>query len=133
MSFRRKALDLARFVLFGVVGFLVLLGSTVEFGSRVFENDPHTTNPFLSLPMVFIGALMMLFGAGQWRRWAYLWVFLSIPISLWFLLLLPASASGKAVPAIVAGVAAFSAYYRVRAYYQRRGRSNMPEEVAPNK
>jgi hypothetical protein len=48
-----------------------------------FSKDPisrDTMSPFVSLPIAFAGAVMMLVGVGEWKRWAYLWVFLSMPI-----------------------------------------------------
>ena len=45
-------------------------------------------NPFLGIPLAFVGGLMILAGTGQWRRWAYLWVFLAVPLAalIWGLL-----------------------------------------------
>jgi len=112
-----------RFVLFGFIGFWVMLGFSVVFALRVFEHDQHTVSPFLSVPLSFIGALMMLYGVGEWRRWAYLWVFLSIPISLCLLALVPGT-GGKELPVVVAAVAAFGSYGIVRAYYARGVRAH---------
>ena len=36
-------------------------------------------SPYFALPLAFVGALMMLLGAGEWGRWAYLFVFISTP------------------------------------------------------
>jgi hypothetical protein len=46
-----------------------------------------------------LGAVMMLFGVGEWSRWGYLSVFLSFPISLLLLFLFPHA--GKDAGAIV--------------------------------
>jgi glycerol uptake facilitator-like aquaporin len=42
-------------------------------------------HPLLALLLTFIDAVFMLGGAGQLGRWAYLWVFMSVPIagSIW--------------------------------------------------
>jgi hypothetical protein len=93
-----------------------------EFVGGVFYQDRDSITPFLSLPLVFIGLFMMLYGAGEWRRWAYLWVFLSIPISLCLLHLIPGAGNDKGSPVIVSAVAAFGTYAGVRAYYARRVR-----------
>jgi hypothetical protein len=49
--------------------------------------EPFAMNPFLGVPIAFVGGLMILAGTGQWGRWAYMWIFLSIPIaaSIWVL------------------------------------------------
>ena len=38
-------------------------------------------NLFLGVPIAFVSGLMILAGTGQWRRWAYMWVFLAVPIA----------------------------------------------------
>ena len=108
-----------RFVLFGIGGFWAMLGFTIAFALRLMEHDQHMISPWLSLPLACVGALMMLYGVGEWGRWAYLWVFLSIPISLCLLLLIPGTGSSKELPVIVAAAAAFVSYGAVRAYYGR--------------
>src|ERR1043166_5045005 len=122
-TFGQKIWIAARFVLFGFTGFWVMLGFSVAFALRVFEHDQHTVSPFLCVPLSFIGALMMLFGVGEWRQWAYLWVFLSIPISFCLLALIPGTGS-KELPVVVAAAAAFGSYGIVRAYYARRVRAH---------
>ena len=68
--FARKAWVAVRFVLFGFFGFLVMLLFSVFFIARVFEHDPHFLSPFLSLPLALLGSVMMLYGVGEWGRWA---------------------------------------------------------------
>jgi len=96
-----------------------MLYDSVVFIDRVFEHGPESLSPFISLPFALVGAAMMLYGTGEWRRWAYLWVFLSIPISFLVLLIIPGSWP-KGSGAIIAGVAAFGTYAGVRSYYARR-------------
>jgi hypothetical protein len=120
-SIGRRAWIAVRFVLFGCIGFYVMLFCWFAFIARVFDHDQHIISPFLSLPLVFIGALMVLYGVGEWGRWAYLWVFLSIPISLFLLqLILSASGASPVILAAVAAVAAFTTNFGVRTYYARR-------------
>ena len=78
-SIGRRAWIAARFILFGCVGFYVMLFGMVAFIARVFEHDQHMMTSFLSLPLALVGVLMVLYGVGEWGRWAYLLVFLSIP------------------------------------------------------
>lgn len=39
-------------------------------------------SPYVAVPLGIAGALFMLFGSGQWGCWQYLWVFLSMPITV---------------------------------------------------
>lgn len=66
---------------------------------------------------------MMLYGIGEWGRWAYLLVFFSIPASLWVLSLIPGTDNDKGLPIIVAAVAAYVTLNRIRAYYARRDKT----------
>ena len=87
-----------RFIVFGVGGFWLLMFCWI---ARL-EPATHLMNPFLALPLGLIGALMMLFGAGEWGRWAYLWVFLSTPLVVSSLLssLLPATGVARVLEAL---------------------------------
>jgi len=76
-----------RFVVFGVGGFLAVW---ISWLSLLFAFDPppeRWLNPVAALSLGLIGALMMLYGGGQWGRWAYVWVFLSTPITVSLVLL----------------------------------------------
>ena len=126
-SMAQRAWIAARFVLFGFVGFWVMLFFTVAFAVRVFEHDKQFISPFLSVPLALSGALMMLYGVGEWGHWAYLWVFLSIPFSLCLLMLVPGAGNSKGLPEIVAAVAAVLTYSGVRVYYTRGGRKESHE------
>src|SRR5262249_52909831 len=81
-------------------------------------------NPFLALPLALAGALMMLFGGGVWGRWAYVWVFLSTPIVVSVLLLLPPGYSNwggdKGLGTLVFSLPFAVSYLIVRRYYRRR-------------
>jgi hypothetical protein len=75
-----------RFVVFGVGGFVLLMASWfVVFG---WFGGERWMNPFFALLLATAAAGMMLFGSGQWGRWQYLWVFLSMPITVSALMLL---------------------------------------------
>ena len=58
----------------------MLLGS-VAFVVRVFDGDEHMMRWFLSLPLAVGGVFMILFGVGEWGRWGYLLVFLSLAVT----------------------------------------------------
>jgi hypothetical protein len=109
-----------RFVLFGLVGLWVMLLSSISFFLRVFGHERGFVSPVLSLPAAVVGAAMMLYGVGEWKRWAYLWVFLSIPISLFLSEMIPGTQSDKVLPAIIAAIVAVCSCAAVRAYYSTR-------------
>lgn len=109
-----------RFALFGVFGFIVMFGALATLLDR-FSSVRHEggeLSPFLLVPLSLIGALMMLFGVGEWGRWGYLLVFVSIPTSLSLLFLMPTGSkeAGILVP-ILAVVVTYSV---VRRHYARR-------------
>ena len=106
-----------RFVAFGVAGFLIMMYFLLAFFARIIEHDLSLVHPLLSFPLALIGALMMLFGAGEWGRWAWLWVFFSIPLSM--LVCGFIGFGGKEIFLVVAMVAAIITYLAVRYYYKR--------------
>lgn len=134
-----KAWHAIRFILFGVGGFWIMMLFWVEFLVRV-KGDVHFhdgfVSPFLSLPLIFVGAVMMLIGVGEWGRWGYLWVFLSVPVSLsslflmpesfWSLSIVDAKLFGITVCGVAVGVASTASYRIVRRYYRHKHR------VGPN-
>jgi len=123
-SLWKKVWVAVRFVSFGVFGFVVMFGAGVMLLDRFTSARPQTgeLSPFLLVPLSLIGALMMLFGVGEWGRWGYLLVFLSIPVSLTFLFLVPTG--GKEVGILVPTMAAVASYVVVRRYYARRKSRN---------
>ncbi len=121
-----------RFILFGCVGFCVFFGFALAFARRVFAHDRDFISPFLSLPLAGAGAFMMLFGVGEWRRWAYLLVFLSISVAFIGTVLIYESVfPGRDIgllPFLAAGVTAFITLAGVRGYYERRARGQAEVE-----
>jgi hypothetical protein len=61
---------------------------------------------------------MVLFGVGEWGRWGYMLVFVSIPVSLLLLLFMPTS-GGAAV--VIPTLAAAVTLKAVRRYYANKG------------
>jgi len=83
-----------RFIVFGIGGFVALwiswLSMVLAFGPR----DERWLSPLVAAPLSLVGALAMLYGSGQWGCWAYLWVFVSVP-----LIVTPLGFLAKAYPA----------------------------------
>jgi hypothetical protein len=119
-----------RFIVFGIFGFIVMFVAFVALVDRV-SSVQHEKGYFIPLGLIAVcglGAVMMLFGVGEWGRWGYLFVFLSIPVSLLFLFLIPHA--GKEVAVVVPTVASVATYVVVRAYYAREKdiyRSNLSD------
>ena len=118
-----------RFIVFGVFGFIVMLFAFVALLDRL--TSIHRENGFLAplglIVVCGLGALMMLFGVGEWGRWGYLLVFLSIPVSLLFLFLMPHA--GKDAGVVVPTLASVSTYIVVRTYYGHRKRHQSSERA----
>ena len=65
---------------------------------------------------------MMLFGAVVWGRWAYLWVFLSVPICVAVLGPVFELIPGKEVGMLLFSLPMVVSYFLVRRYYRKRGK-----------
>ena len=74
---------------------------------------------------MLVGALMMLYGGGQWGRWAYLWVFVSVPLMAtplgWLVEVYPAADRLFAKPILIMLIALAMpvSYLLVKKYYRR--------------
>jgi hypothetical protein len=110
-----------RFVLFGLGGLWLLIIFSFELIAGVHPQPATVTSisPLLALPIALAGALMMLFAVGAWGQWAYLWVILSIPITLLLTAIVVPGDKGLAVGLAIA-VTASATNAAVRAYYRRR-------------
>ena len=121
----RKVWTALRFVMFGVFGFVVMFFAFVWLLDRL--TSIHGEKGFLAplglIALCGLGALMTLYGVGEWGRWGYLLVFLSIPVSLLVLFLFPHA--GKDVGVFVPTLASVGTYIVVRAYYARRKRREL--------
>jgi hypothetical protein len=109
-----------RFLIFGVGGFSLMLLSWVRFLERMFVANFLGSNPLICLPLTVLGAVAMLFGVAEWGRWAYLFVFLSIPCSMFLYFLPPLEHSGKEMGVLIPATAVAIAYIAVRLYYSCR-------------
>jgi len=88
-------------------------------------------NPFLAFLLALVGALMMLFGAGEWGRWAYLLVFVSSPLVVSLILIIPwpkwvenINWGGKETGVLLFALPFVASYIAVRRYYRRRDARN---------
>jgi hypothetical protein len=122
----RKAWIAFRFIVFGVFGFVVMF---VAFGALLdrlisIHHEKGYLVPLGLIAVCVLGALMMLFGVGEWGRWGYLFVFLSMPVSMLLLFLVPDA--GVAVPTF----SFLGIYIVVRAYYARRKKTEELSEHA---
>src|ERR1700722_14749811 len=115
----RKAWVALRFVLFGLGGLWLLIIFSVEFlaGVRPQVDTTIFISPLLALPIALVGALMMLFAVGGWGQWAYLWVILSLPITVLLVGTVLPGDKGLATGLAIA-VTASASHAAVRASYR---------------
>src|SRR5260221_10160321 len=120
-----------RFVIFGVGGFLLIMVSWPDLESRFITPPENFMSAYLAAPLLSVGALMMLFGAGEWGRWAYLWVFASTPIAISSLIRLPLFLGGdKITGMLVFSLPVVLSYVLVRVYYRRQAaRAHSTREI----
>jgi hypothetical protein len=117
---------IVRFIVFGFGGFVTVWISWLSLLFAFGPRDERWLSPLVTLPLSIAGALMTLYGVGQWGRWAYLWVFLSVPLVVTPLGLLaekyPAADWLFATPILILLVALPMpvSYLLVRGYYRRR-------------
>jgi hypothetical protein len=118
------------FILLAVPGLALVLFCWLGLIIELSYGEPLVFSPLLALPLAFVGSLMILAGVRQWRRWGYLWVFLSIPIIvlMWELvspLLLsgpydPLKANPKTLGIVVFVLPTIIGFAIVKLYYKRR-------------
>jgi hypothetical protein len=124
----RKLWIAFRFVLFGVGGFALLwisMLALVDFSSP----GERWMSPYFALPLSFVGALMMLFGAGEWGRWAYLFVFISTPFVMFLFFVIPwpkwvDNNLNKGSIVLIFVLPFILTYIAARRYYRRRDPRN---------
>jgi len=71
-----------RFIFAAIPGLCLFLLFSVAFFIEIEKKGSANIHPLLSGAMVILGILMMLYGAGLWKQWRYVWVFASIPLSI---------------------------------------------------
>ena len=114
-----------RFIVFEVGGFLLLIINWLALVLRFSFPRETMMNPFLAFLLVFVGALMMLFGVGEWGRWAYLWVFVSTPLIVSLFLVIPwpkwrdnLNSGSKETGVLLFALPFVVSYIAVRRYYR---------------
>jgi hypothetical protein len=80
LTLARKIWIAIRLVVFGIGGFVALWVSWLSILFAFGPPGDRWLRPFEAIPLCLVGALMMLYGGGEWGRWAYLWVFVSGPL-----------------------------------------------------
>jgi hypothetical protein len=122
-----------RFIVFGVGGFVALWTGCISLMISFDHISPRDLWSWLGFPVTLVGALMMLFGCGMWKRWAYLWVFLSPAIVLGVLAGLiffnpnwegSGLSYGFFLLALISSMPI--SYWLVRGYYKKREASHPP-------
>jgi hypothetical protein len=108
-----------RFIVFGLGGFVFMLACWVSFIDRFINKYEHSVWPLVLAALTVVGAVLMLYGVGEWGRWVYLCVFLSAPLSmlLWFLPFYPRD---KMVGALTPPAVTVIAYILARKHYSKR-------------
>jgi hypothetical protein len=126
----RKLWIAFRFVVFGVGGFLLLWFSMIALVMEFSPPSEHLMSPYLALPLAFLGALMMLYGAGEWGRWGYLLVFVSTPLVAFLAFIIPwpkwfeDSMGNKGSFVLFLALPFVLSYIAVRRFYRRRDARN---------
>jgi hypothetical protein len=112
-----------RFGIFGIGGAAVLLFFLMDFAEAMAKNLTFVS-PQLSLPLAIVGVIMMVFGAGAWGRWAYLWVFLSIPSGMGLWVIFPHM--GWRLGLFLVAAPLLGSYSIVRRYYRHCDQNMRP-------
>ena len=121
-----------RFIVFGVGGFWMMMYFALVSIDRVVLRGVSPSRVgmwvnlplWVSVPLMIVGASLMLFAAGELGRWRYISVFLSIPATFLLLVLLPQSITDQVGTAgLTASVAIvpWLVYLLSRRTYRSRG------------
>lgn len=125
----QKKIEFAiKFVVLAIPGFLIFMGCCLGLIIELSYGEPFTMDPALAPILGLVSALMILAGTGQWGRWAYLWVFLSIPIVglLWAMIFKrdnffdPLATYPKLLGVAVFALPMIGSYAFVSRYYARK-------------
>jgi len=125
----QKKIDFAiKFVALAVPGFLIFMACCLGLIIELSYGEPFVMDPAMAPILGLVSALMILAGTGQWGRWAYLWVFLSIPIVglLWAMIFKrdnffdPLATYPKLLGVAVFALPMIDSYVLVNRYYARK-------------
>ncbi len=82
------------FVFCALPGLALFLASTGLLFAAFYDPRSNIPHPIISATIAAIGMILMLVGIGKWQNWAYLFVFLSIPISTFVYIMFDSQAKG---------------------------------------
>jgi hypothetical protein len=103
------------FISCAIPGLLLFLVFSFAIFGRFFDLAGNYPSVSVSLGIVAVSMVLMLIGVGKWGEWRYLFVFLSIPLSLFgYILLDGGGVGGKLMPGIIVGAFAFWVLHMVR-------------------
>jgi len=112
-----KLATLLRFVFCGLIGLWLMLLTSVSFYLSLMGENGFL-HPLVILPFVVLSSLLLLYGIGEWGRWAYLWIFHAPLPSVLLLGLLPGGDSKEAAFLVIIA-SPIVAYFAVKAYYHK--------------
>lgn len=116
-----------RFAFCAIPGLVVFFVCSFQFFVWFYDPAASDVNvhPLLLGTGLLVGGFLMLIGVGQWKQWAYLFVFAAIPLSLYLYIVIdPKGRGGSVSLAAFVGICAFLTLYAVRAFYRWR---NQPD------
>lgn len=125
-TLRRKIWIAIRFTVFGIGGFVTLWVSWVSIIVGFNSPEQRWLSTPVALTLCLAGALMMLYGGGKWGHWAYLWVFVSVPLVVtplgWLAEVFPAvdRLFDKPIVLVLVVLPMPVSYSLVRKYYRHR-------------
>ena len=125
----RQLRQAGMFFLLAVPGMAMFLISSLMLFAAVYDPRANALSPLVSVPLGVVGLLLALVGTGNWRRWRYLYVLASVPISLLVFLLLD-SRSGKLFPCVVITIVAFTVNHCVKKSYSDQTERNRHQHGA---
>ena len=110
-----------RFTCCAIPGLVILFVCSFQLFVRYYDPAASDVNvhPLLLGTGVLVGGLLMLIGVGRWKQWAYLLVFVAIPLSLYLYIMIdPKGRGGSLSLAAFVGICAFLTLQGVRAFYR---------------
>lgn len=112
---------LIMFVLVAIPGMMLLLFASLDLFANYYDKQVPHGNIAISCLLGILGLFLILIGVGEWGKWRYLAVFLTVPLSLLTYISLNLSfLDGKFAPVIFVGCVSFVVLHLVRLSYRNR-------------
>jgi hypothetical protein len=109
-----------RFIFLAIPGLITFLVFSLALFLEIDEKGFTKIHPALSSVIALLGILMMLYGAGLWKQWRYIWVFISIPLSIFLYEIINVEIiDSKADIGLVSGIVAAFTLGLVRISYKK--------------